>query len=354
MMMEQTFVLQGGAPLFSITAPLLTWYRQNARVLPWRENTDPYRVWVSEIMLQQTRVDTVIPYYERFLRAFPDIPALAAAEQDRLLKHWEGLGYYSRVKNMQRAAQIICAEHGGVFPRDFKAVRALPGIGDYTAGAICSIAFEQKCAAVDGNVLRVISRLCASSVPISDPKLKAAVTQALTAVYPETGRGDFTQSLMELGAIVCLPGGAPLCEKCPLSHLCTAHACGRETDFPVFEQKRARKKQTYTVFLLHCGDKLALTRREEPGVLHGLWQLPCAEGVLTPEQAAHWLSEHDVDAGEIRAGAHKKHVFTHIEWSMPSFEVHCARQSPLFVWATPADLAQQYPLPTAFRKFLKK
>ncbi len=353
-MKEMHFHLTGGKPLGEIVAPLLAWYRKNARVLPWRENTDPYRVWVSEIMLQQTRVDTVIPYYNRFLQALPDLAALAAADPDRLLKLWEGLGYYSRVRNMQRAAQQICQQNNGRFPQDFDAVRALPGIGDYTAGAICSIAFEARRAAVDGNVLRVISRLCASNVALSDPALKPAVTKALQEVYPEKHRGDFTQSLMELGATICLPNGEPLCDRCPLAALCAARACGRPTEFPPPQIKRPRKKESYTVFLLRCGSKIALTRREQPGVLHNMWQLPCAPGRLTPTEAAAELARHGLSLSPecLCEKPPKKHIFTHIEWQLFCYEASCQNPVPAFVWASPEDLAGHYSLPTAFRKLL--
>ena len=223
--------------LSQITEPLLAWYEKNARVLPWRENTDAYRVWVSEIMLQQTRVDTVIPYYERFLRRFPDVAALAAAPEQELLKMWEGLGYYSRVRNMQKAAQQICEKYNGIFPDEYEQLLSLPGIGAYTAGAVASIAWNKPYAAVDGNVLRVVTRLTADSREISDTKFKNEITAALQEIYPVDKCGIFTQSLMELGAVVCMPNGTPRCTECPLQSLCSACAAGTQPAYPVKKKK---------------------------------------------------------------------------------------------------------------------
>ena len=237
---------------------LLPWYEANRRDLPWRRDREPYHVWLSEIMLQQTRVEAVKGYYLRFLDALPSIPDLADADPDALHKLWEGLGYYSRVRNLQKAARVIVEQYGGVFPSDHAAIRALPGIGDYTAGAVASICFGQPTPAVDGNVLRVTSRVDACYDPITDPKVKKAVGARLAAVYPAGRCGDFTQSLMELGATVCVPNGAPHCEVCPCRDFCRARALGCQTELPVKAAKKERRVEEKTVFLLRCGERVAL------------------------------------------------------------------------------------------------
>lgn len=339
-----------------IVAPLLMWYSQNSRVLPWRENTDPYRVWVSEIMLQQTQVDTVIPYYNRFLQQLPTIKDLAAADEVQLLKLWEGLGYYSRARNLQKAAKIIIGKHGGRFPTEPTDILALPGIGAYTAGAIASICFEQPTPAVDGNVLRVVARLTGSDADISLPKVKNNITDMLRAIYPDYRRGDFTQSLMELGATVCLPNGAPKCGDCPVCGCCRAYADGTQRTLPVKAKKKPRKQEEKTVFLLYCGDRLALRRRETAGLLGGLWELPNAEGCLSAEEAVHLLREwgfEDVYDGDLKPGRQKKHIFTHIEWQMTSFVAACGTMPEGFVWVTNEQLGAEIAMPSAFSPFLE-
>ena len=352
-MEQKELRLNNNAPLSEIVEPLLCWYRANARDLPWRKNRDPYRIWISEIMLQQTRVETVKPYYDRFLKELPNISALAQADEEHLFKLWEGLGYYSRARNLKKAAEIICLRFGGSFPTSFEDVLSLPGIGAYTAGAICSIAFEMPTPAVDGNVMRVMARLCRQTQSVTSAAFKTQVSQALRAVYPLKDCGDFTQSLMELGALVCLPNTSPLCCSCPLNKLCGAHADGKENRFPAPEAKKERKKEVYTVFLLHHNDKLALQKRPSGGILSSMWQLPNVHGALTEKQAAVWLKEQGIQPDTITKIAHRKHVFTHIEWDMHAFEVVCKSCGENFVWASEKQLLDDYPLPTAFRKFIK-
>lgn len=340
--------------LKKLPAALLPWYRQNARALPWRENKDPYRVWVSEIMLQQTRVDTVIPYYLRFLKQLPTVQSLAQAPEEKLLKLWEGLGYYSRVRNMQRAALQICREHGGVFPTDPKKVGALTGIGPYTVGAICSIAFEQATPAVDGNVLRVVSRITENGSNIADAAYKKAVTEALKAVYPPAGdRGDFTQSLMELGAIVCLPNGAPRCGGCPAAGFCLANQNSSWQQYPVLLKKPARKVQQLTVFLLRFGNEIAVCKRPDTGLLAGMWQLPNTQQAPGAKTAESWLAEHKI-CGELYPKPQKqKHIFTHIEWQMQCYTVQCSNKSQEFVWVSEEELNKTVALGSAFKKLVK-
>ena len=338
-------------PLRHLPEKLLPWYEQNKRDLPWRQDRDPYHVWLSEIMLQQTRVEAVKGYYARFLAALPTVGALADCDEEQLLKLWEGLGYYNRARNLQKAAKIV-AETG--FPDIYEGLLALPGVGEYTAGAVASICFGRPVAAVDGNVLRVLSRYLADPSPITEPAVKKRVKSDLETVYPADRPGDFTQALMELGATVCVPNGPPKCEICPLRGQCRAFLEQKTALFPVKAEKKARKTQNRTVFLLRCGNKLAIEKRPARGLLAGLWQLPNVEGELTREQAigqaAHWGCEpHD-----LLTQRHKKHIFTHITWEMEGFELSCGREDPRFVWAAPEQLEQEYALPTAFRQFLEE
>ena len=331
---------------------LLAWYAQSHRDLPWRRDREPYHIWLSEIMLQQTRVEAVRGYYARFLQQFPDISALAQAPEEQLLKLWEGLGYYSRVRNLQKAAKILVEEYGGAFPDDLARLRALPGIGDYTAGAIASICFERPTPAVDGNVLRVVSRLTACSEPITAIPTKRAVTAALAAVYPQEGCGLFTQSLMELGAMVCLPNGVPKCTLCPVRTLCEACRSGRQQSLPVRGEKRARRQEQRSVLILQSDGRLALTRRPTRGLLAGLWQLPDAEGELSEQQAIDLAEQWGVHVRHLLKTVEKTHIFTHVQWNMKGFYLSCTGQPAQFIWATREELAEKYALPTAFRQFL--
>lgn len=332
---------------------LLPWYATHRRDLPWRQNQEPYRVWLSEIMLQQTRVEAVKGYYARFLQHLPTIEALANASEEELLKLWEGLGYYSRVRNLQKAARQIMERHGGVFPRGYDEVRGLAGIGAYTAGAICSICFELPTPAVDGNVLRVLSRLTASTAPITDEKVKREAAQTLAAIYPEGHCGDFTQALMELGATVCLPNGAPLCESCPLSDLCAAAKQGKQREYPIKAAKKPRRVEERTVFILRCGEKTAVCKRPKKGLLAGLWQLPDVSGTLTAQEALTQAEEWGVHPCGIEKITHRTHIFTHVEWKMTGCYLQCVQESA-FSWFTERELQEKIGLPTAYRQFLEE
>lgn len=346
--------------LKQIVTPLLDWYHINKRDLPWRENTDPYRVWVSEIMLQQTRVETVIPYYERFMEHYPSISTLAASKDEELLKLWEGLGYYSRAKNLKKASQIICDEYQGHFPEQYHDILALPGIGAYTAGAISSISFEQAKAAVDGNVLRVITRLTENSQDIMDIGFRKQITTELEKIYPTRQRGDFTQSLMELGAVVCVPNGLPKCSRCPLHVLCGACQNGTQLQYPVKKQKAARRVEKITVLVLQYQDKIAVRKREKKGVLSDMWELPNWIGFFTKKQILEQLAQLQPQFGMCQnIICHKerlKHVFTHIEWHMECLLIECDTEYKLdgIIWVTHEELATKIALPTAFRKVYEK
>lgn len=334
--------------LRKLPIPLLVWYRENARILPWRSDPTPYHVWVSEIMLQQTRVAAVLDYYRRFLEAAPDPAALAGLSQDRLMKLWQGLGYYSRARNLQKAAKQIKERHGGVFPNTYEDIRALAGVGDYTAGAIASIAFGLPVPAVDGNVLRVTARITGDGGDITSPAMKKKVTQALAEVIPLDAPGDFNQAMMELGATICLPNGAPLCERCPAAHLCRAFQEGRTGELPVKAAKKERRVEERTVFLLFYGESVALRRRPDRGLLAGLWEYPNA-----PADGTDWPERWGLSAPALERAGTGKHIFTHIEWHMTALtgELDSPDLPQGWVWADRAALRDTYAVPNAFQAF---
>lgn len=332
---------------------LLAWYDATARVLPWRDNTHPYRVWVSEIMLQQTRVEAVIPYYQRFMEQLPTVQALAEAPEEKLLKLWEGLGYYNRVRNLQKGAWQVMEVHGGEIPGDYKALLALPGVGAYTAGAIGSISFGLRVPAVDGNVLRVIARVLASREDVTKATVKQEVEQAVTAILPARV-GDFNQSLMELGAMICLPNGEPKCGDCPLASLCQARALGIQQTLPVKTPKKPRRVELHTVFLLTCKGKLALWKRPDTGLLSGMWELPSAPGHLGEEEARLFLKSHDVGEASLEPLPQAKHIFTHVEWHMTGYGCQVVGEAPEFTWVTREALEEVHALPSAFKGFSRE
>lgn len=330
------------------------WYHTSARPLPWRRDCDPYHVWLSEIMLQQTRVEAVIPYYERFLTVFPDVTALANAPDDLLMKCWEGLGYYSRARNLKKAAIQICEKFGGIFPAEYTSLLSLPGIGAYTAGAIGSISFGLPTPAVDGNVLRILARLFADERDILTQAVKQEYQSALQQIYPSGEKaGMLTQSFMELGQTHCLPNGKPKCAACPLEAICEAHQKGLEESLPRRAPKKARKIQKKTVFLLHMEDGFILHLRPKEGLLGGLWEFPNTDGHLTAEEAAtHVISLGLSPLGvtEVEGG---KHIFTHLEWHMKGYFIECENTGlpKGFVLATPNEVATTYAIASAFSPF---
>ena len=333
--------------LQKLPAALLPWYGENKRDLPWRQSKTPYHIWLSEIMLQQTRVEAVKGYYARFLEKLPTISALAEADEALLLKLWEGLGYYSRVRNLKKAAQVIQEKYHGVFPAEYHQVLALPGIGEYTAGAVCSIAFGKKTAAVDGNVLRVCSRLLADDTPIDQPAFKKKVRLALEAIYPEEA-GDFTQALMELGATICGPNRAPDCENCPCKGFCRGYAAGVAAGLPVKQAKKARRVEEKTVLILRCGEEFALCKRPEKGLLAGMWQFPETAGFLELSQAVEAAG---LPVTNVFRQTEKNHIFTHIEWKMRGFYMEVAEKGEQYVWFSADQIRETAALPTAFRQF---
>lgn len=319
------------------------WYRKDHRSLPWRADQEPYHIWLSEIMLQQTRVEAVKGYYSRFLEKLPTIESLANADDELLHKLWEGLGYYSRVRNLKKAAQVIMQKHDGQFPKSHEEILSLPGIGPYTAGAIGSIAFNLKTPAVDGNVLRVMARLGADDRPVDTPVFKKEATEALAAVYPDDA-GAFTQGLMELGATVCGPDKAPQCEICPCKAFCKGQAMADK--LPVRLPKKQRRVEEKTVLILRCDGKLALKKRPNEGLLAGLWELPNFEGTLQLQEVLERLQ----NVKEIEKTVHKKHIFTHIQWNMIGYYITLRKEDPAYQWFGEDKPA----LPTAFRQFLEE
>lgn len=330
---------------------LLPWFAENRRDLPWRRDREPYHIWISEIMLQQTRVEAVRGYYTRFLESLPTVQALAQVPEDVLGKLWEGLGYYTRMRNLKKAAQVIVETYGGQFPRDYDSIRSLPGIGDYTAGAICSIAYDLPTPAVDGNVLRVWARLLCDERPIDLPAVKKEARDCLTRVYPAGKCGAFTQALMELGATVCGPNGVPHCETCPVKDLCRSRAAGCQQTLPRRAPKRARRQEELTVFILDCGGKFALERREETGLLAGLWQFPNVPGKLEPQAALEQAERWGLQPIDFQRNVERTHIFTHVQWNLRCCRVTCRNPAGPFQWMTAAEIQETAALPTAFRQF---
>lgn len=340
--------------LSRILVPLLDWYDKEARDLPWRAGHDPYATWVSEIMLQQTRVEAVKPYFARFMEELPTIDDLAEVDETRLLKLWEGLGYYSRARNLKKAAQVIVTEYGGQLPSSYKALLTLPGIGPYTAGAIASIAFDIPVPAVDGNVLRVVSRITASDRDIADIRTKRTMTGWLEKVMPRNRAGDFNQALMDIGATVCLPVGKARCEMCPLCSICEAYLDDTVESFPVKSAKKKRRVETRTVWLASCGDKVAIRRRSPKGLLAGMWELPNEEGTRSLKAWQEELASRGWRVKSLKRAGEAKHIFTHIEWKMKGYWVEVSEPLSEWKWVGREELTDVYPIPTALRYYQKQ
>lgn len=346
-----------------IVVPLLKWYDENSRVLPWRENREAYRVWVSEIMLQQTRVEAVKPYFERFLTQLPGVKELALAEEDKLLKLWEGLGYYNRVRNMQKAARIIMLEYEGNMPSDYEALLALPGIGAYTAGAIASISYNIPVPAVDGNVLRILTRLTADDSDILKQKTKKYYEQLLKDIIPTESAGTFNQALMELGAIVCIPNGSPKCEICPWYGFCKAREEGLIDSIPFKTAKKPRKLEKRTILIIRKGSSVAVLKRPQKGLLAGLYEFPGLEGHLSEQEVLNILSEKGLEPIHIKPLLSAKHIFSHIEWDMVGYAVKVGEflqdetsgrsifLEEGYFFIEPEKIQKSYPIPSAFKAY---
>ena len=344
---------EGSSEWLDQAAALLeAWFSKNARPLPWRKDRSPYAVLVSETMLQQTRIETVLGYFERFMKRFPDVAALASAPQDEVLKLWEGLGYYSRARNLQKAAQVCMQEYGGSIPQTASELKKLPGVGDYTAGAVASIAFGEAVPAVDGNVLRILVRLLADERSIMDKSVRREAAERLTAVLrtrPHPGR--FNEALMELGELICLPGGRPLCRRCPISDYCRALAAGTEQDLPNRGEMKPRRKEEKTVLILCCKGKVALEKRPPKGLLAGLYGFPMLDGYWDEGELRSWLMSYGVPLSGTERLADAIHVFTHVEWHMRGWRIHSREALPDYIYADSNELESRYALPSAFRAY---
>lgn len=332
---------------------LLSWYDSHARTLPWREEPSPYRVWVSEIMLQQTRVDTVIPFFERFMQNAPTLDILASLPEEKLLKLWEGLGYYSRVRNLQKAAQVILKDFDGRIPSVPDELQALPGIGPYTAGAIASIAYGYPVPAIDGNVLRVMSRLYLDDGDVSSPKFRKRHQEALQGLIPPERAGAFNQALMELGALVCLPRQQARCPQCPVRDYCAAYAQGKVEALPVKPSKKERKIELRTVLLVCRRGKFALRQRPESGLLPSLWEFPHIEGEWPGESCEDELLSMGLCAESIKPLPAARHIFSHLEWHMQGYLISVPPHTdiPGWIWASPEEIRRQYSIPSAFKNY---
>ena len=349
-----------GFPDGNTVKRMLDWYRRERRDLPWRKDRDPYHVWISEIMLQQTRVAAVIDYYNRFMKELPDIRALAEVEEERLLKLWEGLGYYNRVRNLKKAACEVRDRFGGRFPETYEEILSLPGIGSYTAGAVASICFGEATPAVDGNVLRVYTRLTGDPSCIDLEGTKKKIRQELSEVYRHTAPGDrglLTQCWMELGATVCIPNGTPVCGSCPLAGVCAACGTGRTGELPVRAEKKKRRIEEKTVFLLLCDGKTALHKRPDSGLLAGLWEFPNVKGHLTLAEALDLVEAWGLQPGTPRMELPYTHIFSHVEWHMKAYMIDCRHAADEIdevggiKWFQLKELEEKAAVPSAFQPF---
>lgn len=328
-----------------IQEKFLGFYDTSQRVLPWRDNKNPYYIWVSEIMLQQTRVETVISYFNRFIEELPTVSDLATCDEDKLMKLWEGLGYYSRVRNLQKAAKIIVNEYDSKLPNSKKELESLPGIGPYTSGAVLSIAYENKVPAVDGNVLRVFSRLYKIEEDIKDKRTKQKIKEIVESVMPNKRIGDFNQSIMELGATICIPNGAPLCNKCPFEKDCLAKKNKVENLLPFKTKKTKRKVEKKTVVILQYQDKIAIKKRPPKGLLASLYEF----NVLSEHVPVEELEKLYLATPHIIGEA--KHIFTHKEWNIKGYHIFVDHMSDEYIWVTKEELFNNYSIPSAYKKY---
>ena len=334
-----------------IKQPLLRWYEKEHRVLPWRMTKSPYYIWISEIMLQQTRVEAVKGYYERFLNDIPDIETLANISEEHLLKLWEGLGYYNRARNLQKAAKLIVEKHEGIFPSVYQEVLNLPGVGEYTAGAICSICYELPTPAVDGNVLRVMTRVTECEHNIDDVKTKKLAKLELDALYQTGDCSKLTQALMELGATVCVPNGAPKCQVCPLAVFCKANKNQSYNQYPIRKEKKKRKIQKKTVFVLKDGNYYGIRKRSNSGLLAGMWEFLNLDIHMDKQE---YISQQGYEPIDIEKEIPYTHVFTHIEWNMTAYYISCHNRCSELTWVHKDEFESRFALPTAFKIFIEK
>lgn len=348
----------------TIVSPLLKWYDENKRILPWRESRDSYRVWISEIMLQQTRVEAVKPYYDRFMKVLPDVESLASVSEDQLMKLWEGLGYYNRARNLQKAAKIIMECYEGKMPSAYEEILKLPGIGSYTAGAVASISFGKRRPAVDGNVLRILTRLTGDFSDVLDPKYKKQMEEALLEILPEDRPGDFNQAMMELGATVCLPNGVPKCDGCPWKEQCIARKDGLIEQIPYKKPKKMRQIEERTVLVIRSGERTVIHKRGSQGILAGLYEFPSYEGYLSEENIKEQVRSIGLEPLYVQKLEEAKHIFSHKEWHMKGYLVRVSdldfeSNMPSFQagedyqMLLPIEIERSFPIPSAYRSYTK-
>ncbi len=345
--------------LGAVVEPLCLWYEENKRSMPWRDNPAPYHVWISEIMLQQTRIEAAKGYYERFLKRLPTIESLADVSEEELLKLWEGLGYYNRARNLHKAAKILVEKYEGNLPADYGLLLELPGVGSYTAGAIASIAYGITAPAVDGNVLRVLMRFMNCRDDISKMSVRKKMERSLLKVIPKEYPGKFNQALMELGEVICIPNGTPACAKCPLTKDCLAKREGTQMELPVKPEKKARRIEKKTVLIIERGNEVGIVQRPREGLLAGMWEFPSLDGYLTLGQIKKYFEESGAEFDAVRKGVTGKHVFSHVEWHMKGFCVILKEKCdnlPIqhIVWAKKEELENRYAVPVAYHVFLRE
>ncbi len=345
--------------LKAMNGPLLFWYQGHARILPWRDNPTAYQVWISEIMLQQTRVEAVKPYFSHFLEVLPDVRTLAQVEEEKLLKLWEGLGYYNRARNLKKAAEIVVRDYEGKLPASYEELLKLPGIGSYTAGAIASIAYGIPVPAVDGNVLRVISRVLAEEEDIRKQSIKHRIEDHLKETMPKNQASSFNQGLIEIGAIICVPNGQPKCQECPLESICLARKQGLTDRIPYKAPKKPRKVEERTILLIESGQQIAIRKRPDHGLLASLYEFPNYEGIWKKEDVAGLVERSCGEPGlaegirEIEYAGEAKHIFSHVEWHMTGYRILTEKMPSAYLSVEKQEIFEKYPLPNAFCAYTK-
>lgn len=380
--MEQSKPYEVHFPISEFQTELLDWYHRHRRSLPWRDHPTPYFIWISEIMLQQTRVEAVLGYFERFTKRLPGLEDLAEVGDEELHKLWEGLGYYNRAKNLKKAARLVLEDYGAELPSSYEELLKLPGIGPYTAGAIASIAFGKRVAAIDGNVLRVFSRLRRDGRDIGSEATKKEVGTYVKSLIPAEEAADFNQALMELGALICLPNGAPKCEICPLKSFCLAHGAGDEIAYPVKKASKKRRIEQRTILVTaNSRGEFLIQKRREKGLLSGLWEFPSLEGHYEEEELRAKLKELGLVPSALYPIEAAKHIFSHIEWHMEGYLVLLSKYDDISIsgdddsslvseaglldgridssshqkrlWVGSEALKKTYSIPSAFQVYMK-
>jgi len=332
---------------------LLKWYEKNKRDLPWRHTTDSYKIWISEVMLQQTRVEAVKFYYERFINRLPTIKDLAVVDDDTLLKLWEGLGYYSRARNLKACAKTIMNEKLDNLPSDEKSLKKLPGIGPYTTGAILSIAYQKCVPAIDGNVMRILSRVYEDKRDLLKKKVQEEYKTLLQKLMKKGKTREFTEGFIELGALVCLPNGAPKCTECPFKNICLSYKHQTMLEYPIKKTPTKRKIVNKTVYVLEYNKTYAIAKRKNDGLLKGLYELPNMDEALEEEALKNVLEKKNICIKEIQKLGKFKHIFSHIEWHMNAYIVECNNKDKTFSYHTKKEIEEDYSLPTAFQKVFR-